>query len=125
MRRYRHSYLALLATATHLLADFRRSAGSQSRPRPQSVQRPNQTGSTPGLGPAHTGPLELLRDLDDLSQLATLVASTWELVGQAAHGTCDRRSALLGIICKKAPLCVWWNASKQSGSFIGKTPLPI
>ena len=41
-------------------------------------------------GPARTGPVGLLRDLADLLQLATLVESTWELVGQAAQGVRDR-----------------------------------
>ena len=35
------------------------------------------------------GPLGLLRDLQDLYQLANLVDVTWTLVGQAAHGARD------------------------------------
>ena len=36
------------------------------------------------------GPIGLLRDLQDLYQLATLVDSTWTLVRQAAQGARDR-----------------------------------
>jgi hypothetical protein len=44
----------------------------------------------PGLTQARSGPIGLLRDLQDLYQLATLVASTWTLIGQAAQGARDR-----------------------------------
>lgn len=49
-----------------------------------------------GLGPARAGPVGLLRDLADLHQLATLVESTADLVGQAAHGLRDR--ALIDLV---------------------------
>lgn len=38
----------------------------------------------PGLVTARHGPIGLLRDLQDLYQLASLVEVTWTLVGQAA-----------------------------------------
>jgi hypothetical protein len=44
----------------------------------------------PGLAGARSGPVGLLRDLQDLYQLAGLVEITWQLVGQAAHGARDR-----------------------------------
>ncbi len=44
----------------------------------------------PGLTSARGGPVGLLRDLQDLYQLANLVDSTWTLVGQAAQGARDR-----------------------------------
>lgn len=43
-----------------------------------------------GLAAARSGPVGLLRDLQDLYQLANLVQSTWTLVAQAAHGARDR-----------------------------------
>lgn len=44
----------------------------------------------PGLTAARTGPIGLLRDLQDLWQLTNLVDSTWTMVGQAAYGARDR-----------------------------------
>lgn len=44
----------------------------------------------PGLSSARSGPVGLLRDLQDLYQLAGLVEITWALVGQAAQGARDR-----------------------------------
>lgn len=44
----------------------------------------------PGLTTTRSGPVGLLRDLQDLYQLANLVGITWVLVGQAAHGARDR-----------------------------------
>ncbi|MFI8004726.1 hypothetical protein [Streptomyces sp. NPDC086010] len=43
-----------------------------------------------GLTTVRTGPVGLLRDLQDLHQLATLVDITWQLIGQAAHAVRDR-----------------------------------
>ncbi|OHV06557.1 hypothetical protein BKN37_01640 [Mycobacterium talmoniae] len=43
-----------------------------------------------GLTATRGGPVGLLRDLQDLYQLANLVDITWTLVGQAAHGARDR-----------------------------------
>lgn len=43
-----------------------------------------------GLTATRTGPVGLLRDLQDLYQLATLIECTWTMVGQAAHGARDR-----------------------------------
>lgn len=44
----------------------------------------------PGLAAARGGPIGLLRDLQDLYQLASLVEITWTLVGQAAAGARDQ-----------------------------------
>ena len=44
----------------------------------------------PGLDATRTGPVGLLRDLQDLYQLASLVDITWAVVGQAAAGARDR-----------------------------------
>ncbi len=44
----------------------------------------------PALTTARSGPVGLLRDLQDLYQLASLVEITWAIVGQAAHGERDR-----------------------------------
>lgn len=44
----------------------------------------------PGLAAVRGGPAGLLRDLQDLYQLASLVEITWSLVGQAAAGARDR-----------------------------------
>lgn len=43
-----------------------------------------------GLTSPRSGPVGLLRDLQDLYQLANLVGITWTLVGQAAYGARDR-----------------------------------
>lgn len=43
-----------------------------------------------GLNSPRSGPVGLLRDLQDLYQLANLVEITWELIGQAAQGARDR-----------------------------------
>lgn len=43
----------------------------------------------PGLSAARSGPVGLLRDLQDLYQLGNLVEITWALVGQAAQGARD------------------------------------
>ncbi|SFN54950.1 hypothetical protein SAMN05216207_101672 [Pseudonocardia ammonioxydans] len=45
-----------------------------------------------GLGSLREGPLGLLRDLQDLYLLASFVAMTWDLVGQAAQATRDREA---------------------------------
>lgn len=43
-----------------------------------------------GLPATRSGPVGLLRDLQDLYQLASLAEITWTLVGQAAAGARDR-----------------------------------
>ncbi|KRE52540.1 hypothetical protein [Phycicoccus sp. Soil748] len=43
-----------------------------------------------GLGEARTGPLGLLRDLQDLHVLAHLVLSSWTVIRQGAQGLRDR-----------------------------------
>ncbi len=47
------------------------------------------------------GPIGLLRDLQDLYQLANLVDITWTLVGQAAQGARDRD--LIRVVQRCAP----------------------
>lgn len=47
------------------------------------------------------GPIGLLRDLQELYQLANLVDITWTLVGQAGHGARDRE--LLDAVGRCAP----------------------
>ena len=41
------------------------------------------------LGKVRAGPVGLLRDLQDLHLLATLVSSSWVVIGQAAQGARD------------------------------------
>jgi len=48
-----------------------------------------------GLADVRTGPVGLLRDLQDLYLLATLVQSSWLLITQAAQGARDEE--LLGV----------------------------
>jgi hypothetical protein len=55
----------------------------------------------PGLVGARSGPVGLLRDLQDLYQLANLVESTWTLVGQAAYGARDRD--LIDVVARCGP----------------------
>lgn len=45
-----------------------------------------------GLGSLRSGPLGLLRDLQDLHVLASFVGTTWDLVGQAAQAVRDREA---------------------------------
>lgn len=47
------------------------------------------------------GPVGLLRDLQDLYQLANLVDITWTLIAQAGYGARDR--ALLDVVARCAP----------------------
>jgi hypothetical protein len=55
----------------------------------------------PGLAGARNGPVGLLRDLQDLYQLGTLVDSTWTMVGQAAHRARDRD--LIDVVTRYGP----------------------
>ncbi|HEY1176391.1 MAG TPA: hypothetical protein VGF17_09555 [Phytomonospora sp.] len=50
---------------------------------------------------ARPGPVGLLRDLQDLYQLANLVDITWIMVGQAAAGARDR--TLLDVVDRSGP----------------------
>lgn len=54
-----------------------------------------------GLTRARSGPVGLLRDLQDLYQLANLVNITWTLVGQAAAGARDRALLDLTVDCER------------------------
>lgn len=54
-----------------------------------------------GLTAARSGPIGLLRDLQDLYQLASLIDITWTLVGQAGQGARD--NALLEIVAHCDP----------------------
>lgn len=49
------------------------------------------------------GPIGLLRDPQDLHQLATLAASTWDLGAQAAHGARDHDHDLTSLAAKCEP----------------------
>ncbi|MDI1460695.1 hypothetical protein QEZ54_06940 [Catellatospora sp. KI3] len=53
------------------------------------------------LPAARTGAVGLLRDLQDLVLLATLVDSSWTVVCQAAQGLRDRE--LLAVVCQAQP----------------------
>lgn len=53
---------------------------------------------------ARSGPVGLLRDLQDLYQLANLADITWTLVGQAAYGARDRQ--LVSITERNSPQVV-------------------
>lgn len=57
--------------------------------------------SPPGLVAASHGAIGLLRNLQDLYQLATLVDSTWSLVGQAA--ACARDRDLIDVVADCHP----------------------
>ncbi|GGP03009.1 hypothetical protein LDL08_12150 [Nonomuraea glycinis] len=59
--------------------------------------------SPPAISVARAGPIGLLRDLQDLYQLAHLVDITWVLVGQAAAGARDR--ALLNVVATCVATC--------------------
>lgn len=54
-----------------------------------------------GLVAIREGAIGLLRDLQDLYQLANLVEITWTLIGQAAHGARDR--ALIDLVARCQP----------------------
>lgn len=44
-----------------------------------------------GLDTTRSGPLGLLRDLQDVYLLATMVDITWQMIGQAGHALRDRQ----------------------------------
>ncbi|BBZ11049.1 hypothetical protein [Mycobacterium branderi] len=54
-----------------------------------------------GLTVARAGQIGLLRDLQDLYQLANLVDITWTLIGQAARGARDRGLINLATRCNQ------------------------
>lgn len=54
-----------------------------------------------GVSQHRAGPVGLLRDLQDLYQLANLVDVTWTLIGQAAHGARDHD--LLAVVDRCSP----------------------
>ncbi|HLI51934.1 MAG TPA: hypothetical protein VKU87_09060 [Thermomicrobiaceae bacterium] len=53
------------------------------------------------LAATRDGAIGLLRDLQDLYQLANLVEITWTLIGQAAYGARDR--ALIDLVARCRP----------------------
>ena len=53
------------------------------------VEEPERLHAT-GLAQARSGEIGLLRDLQDLHVLATLVATTWTMIAQGAQGLRDR-----------------------------------
>ena len=53
-----------------------------------SVQEPERLRGA-GVGEVRTGPVGLLRDLQDLHLIATLVQTTWTVIGQGAQGLRD------------------------------------
>jgi len=58
------------------------------------VQEPERLHAT-GIAQVRTGSVGLLRDLQDLHLLATLVHSTWTVIGQGAQGLRDPELAAL------------------------------
>ncbi|RCW45938.1 hypothetical protein DFQ14_102240 [Halopolyspora algeriensis] len=54
-----------------------------------------------GLGRIRSGPVGLLRDLQDVYMLASVVEITWKLVGQAAEALRDRELLELVARCHK------------------------
>lgn len=63
---------------------------AMTRYQPGTESPPERLHAT-GLRTSRTGSLGLLRDLQDLYQLANLVDVTWIMVDQAAHGARDPR----------------------------------
>lgn len=61
----------------------------RDRMQPASETKPERL-HVDGLSEPRRGPIGLLRDLQDLYQLANLVDITWTLVRQAAQGARDR-----------------------------------
>jgi hypothetical protein len=55
----------------------------------RSVKEPERLHAT-GLAEVRSGPVGLLRDLQDLHVLASLVQTTWTVVAQGAQGLRDR-----------------------------------
>jgi hypothetical protein len=68
--------------------------GPQDEPEPERLHVQGPSGH-------RAGPLGLLRDLQDLYQLANLVDITWTLVSQAGQGARDRE--LLHVVDRCAP----------------------
>jgi hypothetical protein len=67
------------------LAPVAQRYGEDSGP---SVEEPERLHAA-GLAQVRSGPVGLLRDLQDLHVLATLVQTTWTVIGQGAQGLRD------------------------------------
>jgi cytochrome c553 len=68
------------------LAPIAQRYGEQARA--EDVQEPERLHAA-GLAQTRTGPVGLLRDLQDLHVLASLVQTSWTVVSQAAQGLRD------------------------------------
>ena len=82
------------ATRADLLTPVLTGGKPASLPEPERLHIHPLTGSRPG-------PVGLLRDLQDLHQIASLVDITWTLVNQAGHGA--RNQDLLHVVEQCAP----------------------
>ena len=80
----------------HTLADMSEAHREQLRPiaarygEEAGVEEPERLRAT-GVGPVRGGEVGLLRDLQDIHLLATLVKSTWMVVTQGAQGLRDQQ----------------------------------
>jgi len=79
-----------------LLAPIAERYGEQARD--EDVEEPERLHAA-GLAQVRSGPVGLLRDLQDLHVLATLVQTSWTVVSQAAQGL---RDAELGAVAAHA-----------------------
>ena len=75
-------YLSLLAEAEHTLAESFRQVADSHGDEPVRLH-------ADALGEPRTGPLGLLRDLQDLYLLANFTDITWTMVNQAAEALRD------------------------------------
>jgi hypothetical protein len=78
-----HSFARQCDTHSASLAPVLERYASHSEPEPDRLHPPGLTGH-------RAGAVGLLRDLQDLYQLATLVTSTWTLTSQAAQAARDQ-----------------------------------
>ena len=85
---------------TSLAAHVERLAPALSRYERQREAEPERL-YVQGLTSVRRGPVGLLRDLQDLYQLANLVDITWTLIAQAGYGARDR--PLLDVVARCAP----------------------
>jgi hypothetical protein len=70
-----------------------------------------------GLAEVREGPVGLLRDLQDLHMLVSLVDSTWTVIGQAAQGLRDEElTAIQGAACKDTARQLAWLVTRMKAA---------
>jgi hypothetical protein len=100
-----HAQVADVFHTCHLLAQWSDTHREKLRPVVErygesDVEEPERLHHD-GLAAARSGPVGLVRDLQDLHVLADLVDTTWTVVAQAAQGVRDRELLDLAHECEQ------------------------